>query len=256
MAARRSASAASFGVDLAGAVVRRRMPALVVAFGQRVEGDLAVSSASRDHRHLAAEIGGRLGDAGQVAEVGEGAGGVRGAVDPGLPLAVVAAAPGLQEQGRAQLLQGGLEIRFRFNGGESHGRQSGAVEEGLLLQPVLRHRQGATVGRDLGAQFRQALDGGGGDVLELEGDDVAELGEALQRGGIVVLALHEVGRHPRGGRVRVGIENGGVEAQPRRGQRQHPSKLSAAQHADGGAGRQGEGRHAEASSTLSGTPSV
>ena len=77
------------------------------------------------------------------------------------------------------------------------------------------------------------LGGGGGDVLELEGDDVHPAGELADRVEVVVGGLDfEVG-NLAGGRVVVGRERVHAVAHPAGGDGEHAAELAAAQHADG-----------------------
>jgi hypothetical protein len=89
---------------------------------------------------------------------------------------------------------------------------------------------------------RQFGDGVGGDVLELVGDDVAGLGQALQRPAVVIGGDDLAGGDPAGGAVFLGIQDHHVEAQAGGGQGQHAAQLSAAEDADGRAGDEGKRR--------------
>ena len=71
-------------------------------------------------------------------------------------------------------------------------------------------------------------DGVGGQILELEGDGVAAFGEAAQ-GIQIVVGRGDAGRRDlKGGRIGRVVIDAGLEAQPRRRQRQHPAQLAAA----------------------------
>ncbi|MDV7394789.1 hypothetical protein RZS08_25615, partial [Arthrospira platensis SPKY1] len=88
------------------------------------------------------------------------------------------------------------------------------------MQPVLGDRQ--RPGRRIKRHLRPQRPGRRrGDVLEVEGDDVGPVGQAVQTRLIVVVALNQR-RHLPGASLRGGIEH--LEPQPQRiaSQRQHP----------------------------------
>ena len=64
----RSASARALRRGLGRRGGAAQYAVLVVALGQRIEGDLAIAAAGGDDRQLAAKIGRRLGDGGAAAE--------------------------------------------------------------------------------------------------------------------------------------------------------------------------------------------
>ena len=84
------------------------------------------------------------------------------------------------------------------------------------------------------------LDHGRGHVFELEGGDRGDLAEGFQRVGVVIGGDDRTGRNA--GRAGIGLrrQDQCVETQPRRGERQHAPKLTAAKYADGGPRREGK----------------
>jgi hypothetical protein len=140
------------------------------------------------------------------------------------------------------------------DGREADGGDAGGVQEGLLLQPVLGDGQRPGAGGHRRAQPLQLSHGGGGDVLELEGDHLGELRQGAQGGQIVVGGDDRVGRHPRGWGIRLRRQDRGIEAQASGRHRQHAAQLPPAEDADRCARRKRKGRHPSAwSSTESGT---
>jgi hypothetical protein len=113
------------------------------------------------------------------------------AVDPGLSLAVIAEAAGLQDRGRADRGQRGLQV------GRSVDRAKGAVASPRPARKVFSvsrswlTRSASRPGRiGSAAPARRAR---GGDVLELVGDDIAGPAKARQRLEIVIGACRPGG---------------------------------------------------------------
>jgi hypothetical protein len=89
------------------------------------------------------------------------------------------------------------------------------------------------------APRRPVLDRVGRDVLELVGDHVAGLGQALQGPAVVIGGDDLAGGDAAGRAVLLRIEDDDVEAEARGGLGQHPAQLAAAEDADGRAGARG-----------------
>ena len=127
-----------------------------------------------------------------------------------------------------------VQLRERADRREGGDRDAGAGEEPLLPQPVLggvedrsRRPHGSVRGGGLG--------GVGGDVLELEGDDVHPAGEVADRVEVVIGGLDLAVGDLAGGGVVVRGEGVHPVAHPAGGDGEHAAELAAAEDADGGA---------------------
>ena len=160
----------------------------MLVLGERPERGLAVASAHGDDRELAVEADDLLGEL--VARDR------RRLLDDALPLAVVAETARLHEGREPDVL----------DRAEAGSRDPEPPEELLLDEPVLAELERASIGHRADAARR--FDG---DVLELVGDDLGTVGEAIEQVGIVVCADDELSDLAR---ARVGrrVE----EAEPRR----------------------------------------
>ena len=123
-------------------------------------------------------------------------------------------------------------------------------QELLLRDPVLRdgHRLGRRPHR---AAPAQALERRGRDVLELGRDRGAVARELVERAGVGV-GRAEVAVGHQAGRARgVGVEHHHVVAHRAGPQGEHPAELTAAEHANGGAGQDHAGSGSVSASTRS-----
>ncbi len=91
----------------------------------------------------------------------EGGLGLGGVFHPGLALAVIAFAPGLQQRRGAQARQGGGDVFRPLDLGEVGDAGARGQEEPLLFRPVLADRQRPRAGRDRNAEPGQGLDHAG-----------------------------------------------------------------------------------------------
>src|SRR6185369_12117130 len=90
----------------------------------------------------------------------------------------------------------------------------------------------------------------GGDVLELVGDHVDDLGEGGE-GRQVIVSRHGLMRRDfERGALLVGAIDVGLEAEARGGKRQHAAQLAAAEYADGAAERERGSHPCGTSATL------
>ncbi len=204
---------------------------LVHVLGAVPIDDPAVRPAAEDHRELAREPHEAFVDQRDIGQVQPFR--VGGLHDPPLALAVVAVAAGLEDAGGADLRDGPREVGRRIDRGERRGPAAQPGDEALLAQPVLRRLQRAPVGNGRLLERGQRRDG---DVLELVGDDRAVVRELCQRFGIVPLGAGERGAHFRRHALGFGRVDVAAVAELRRGDRDHPAELAAAEDADGRAG--------------------
>src|SRR5436305_8232857 len=209
-------------------------------------GEGAVEPPGGHHGDLAVEIHEGLEDRLLAAEGGPGGLRLARGRDPHLPLAVVPPAGRLQHRRGAQCGEGGAEVVQRADGRERGDGEAGAGQEPFLAQPVLGGVEHGA-GRPHGSVLRGGLGGGGGDVLELEGDHVHPAGEIAHRVEVVVGGLHLAVGDLAGGGVVVGGEGVDPVAHAPRGDGEHAAQLTAAQDPDGRAGgdhprRVGQGR--------------
>ena len=152
---------------------------LVMTFGERIDRDLAIPAAGGNQRHLASEIGRRLGDRRPVSKACKRRFSLLHPLHPDLALAVIAAAASLQQEWRAQVPERLTQRRQIVDRPEGDGVDPRAIQEGFLVDPVLGHRQGPGVWRGFGSQFSEGFQRPGRNVLELERD---YLGVSRKRG--------------------------------------------------------------------------
>ncbi len=200
--------------------------------GQRPAAEFAIASAHRQHRQLALERHERFQDQpvrrrlrAQCRPRGIRIGGLPQAE---LALAVVAEPARLQDRRCADLTQRAIEIVAAVHRHELRRRQAALAEQGLLGQPVLRHRERPRIRKHRGAPGHPA-GGFGRHVLEVEGDHVDLGGERLQRGVVA-----PVGDPQRGDLTGTGVggavDHAHLHAQRCRRQRQHARQLTTAQN--------------------------
>jgi hypothetical protein len=111
------------------------------------------------------------------------------------------------------------------------------VQEGLLLAPVLRDREGLCTGIKVVARGLDRLGGGGRDVLEFQCDDGAGGGEFCQQCLVIIGTFPVAAGNARSGRVVFRAIDVDIETQALRGIRQHAAQLAAAQDSDNAAWR-------------------
>ena len=228
----------------------------VLVLGDVETFDRAVMRARRDHRDFALERHEGFEDAGLAADVAPGRRRIGAVLDRGLALAVIAEAARLQDRRPADALDRGRERLGRADIGKRGGADAEPVDELLFHEPVLRRRQHLRIGQHRNARGEKGR-GLRRHVLEFVSDDVDVAGKAVERFGVGVVgggdAMHDV----EGGRVGRRRKDVALEAEPRRGQRQHAAELAAAEDPDRGLGLQHRRRFAHAPSFgCSATPSV
>ena len=156
-------------------------------------------------------------------------------LDRRLTLAVIAEAARLEHRRPADPLDRRRKLGRRSHIGERRGADAEPGDKVLFGEPVLRGRQDFRIGQDRNAR-RQKRRGLRRHVLELIGNDIDIRGEAVERLGVGVIGAGDAMHDVEGGRIRIGREDVALEAEPRRGQRQHAAELAAAEDADGGLG--------------------
>ena len=169
---RRAASSAAAGTSAAGARGDPQDAAAVHVLDHGPDGGLPVTAADGEHGQLALEGHVRLEDQAGAAERDAGVLGLGRRADDALPLAVVALAPRLEHRRQAAGVERRAQLLRAVDGREGRDGDAEPLEQALLLQPVLRHREGRR-GRVHRHPAGQALGRGGRHVLELERDDVA-----------------------------------------------------------------------------------
>ncbi len=153
-----------------------------------------------------------------------------------LALAVVAERGGLEDRRQADPVHRRGQLLERLHRLERRHREALQAQERLLARALLGDVQGVAAGphrHDLGG----GIGGGGGDVLELEGDDVHAAREGANGVEVVVVGVDFDVGHLAGGRVEAGRERVHAVTHPPGCDREHPSELSAAEHAERGAGK-------------------
>jgi len=125
-------------------------------------------------------------------------------------------------------LRGAVHRRVRRRGNAELG------DEILFDQAILRDLQNLRIGQHLPAPAEQGR-GLGRHVFEFVGDDVDRGGKPRQRPLIVIRSAGGERRHLEGAGVLLRRIDVALEAEPRRGKRQHAPELAAAENADGGA---------------------
>ncbi len=153
----------------------------------------------------------------------------------GLALAVVAEAAGLQDRRPADPLDRRRQLGGRSDIGERRGADAERGDEVLLGEPVLGGRQDFRIGQHRHARGEKRR-GLRRHVLELIGDDIDIGGETVERLGVGVIGAGDAMHDVESRRIGLGREDMALEAEPRRGQRQHAAKLAAAENADRGLG--------------------
>ena len=191
----RRASAAVSRIDPRGRAGAGEDMALVLVLAEIVGDDLAFEAARGDDRDFALEGDEAFEDHRRRAERAMERGDVRALADQRLALAVVAEAAGLQDRGAAELGDRARERARVLDADEGRGLEAEAAQERLFDQPVLRQRERARAGPHRHARG-EILDRRRRHVLELEGDDVDRLGEALER-RLVVEARRRCARRRR-----------------------------------------------------------
>lgn len=110
-------------------------------------------------------------DAFSAEELEEGVGELLWGADELLALAVVAEGGGLEDAWDAELGGGEVEVLEGVDGAEWGDGEAVLLEEGFFAEPMLGDVEDAPVWAD-GSDFSGGEAGGGGDILELEGDDI------------------------------------------------------------------------------------
>jgi hypothetical protein len=151
----------------------------------------AVRPAGDDHRIFGVEIDSRLGDRGFAADgLPRGFNVVR-SPDPGLPLAVIAIAAGLEDDRKAKLCGCRHDLVQSRHPAPTGDARAGAFDEGLLLGAVLGDGQRAGAGLELAGNGFERSDR---EILELVGDDIHRVGEAAQRFHVIKVRPREASR--------------------------------------------------------------
>ena len=172
-------------------------------------------------------------------------GGREGAVDFGLAFAVVTEIGGFQDDFAGD----GCKSQGKFGGGsddaEGHDGVTVRLQEVFFAFAILADVQDVRAGMD-GAMAGDVIDDGGRDVFKLECDNIDGLGEGIEHGEVAVRG-DEFAVGDLSGRT-VGLRLECVDAVTHfaGGEGKHPSELSAAEQADGGAGWNGGGGHGNA----------
>src|SRR5262249_13844929 len=157
------------------------------------------------------------------------------AVDPGLPLAVVAERRALQDGGEADRRQPRLEVGGRAHRGGGRNPEARAREERVFSEAMLRRVEHGPL-RPHRHDGGRGLRGRKGDVLEFESHDRDAAGERAHGLEVVVGRAHLDVGDLAGGAVAVGGEGVDPIAHPARREREHPPELAAAEDADRGPG--------------------
>ena len=241
-----SAIASAAAIALAGQCVDLRPgrdgrgaqdAAVMMVAGQRKGARLAVAvRARRSTLNSASKSIAGFGDRRLAADRVPGRGRLAGRTDPGLALAVIAVAAGLEHDRQAELRHRRVDVVQAVDRAPRRDPRAGALEEALLVAA----RSWATAsacapGRSLSPSTRKRLDR---QIFEFVGDDVA-LARRTRR---------SASSSSKAARVKwaatsaaqgcsCGSKMWHLIAEPRRGQRHHPAELAAAQYADRGAGR-------------------
>jgi hypothetical protein len=111
-------------------------------------------------------------------------------VDARLAFAVVTERGGLEHRRRADLGNGGVQFRLSRHGGKRRYRQTGAGEETLLAQALLRRVQDMTARTHGHTLFGGNLGNLRSDILELEGDDIDAAHEVAHGVELGVASAH------------------------------------------------------------------
>jgi hypothetical protein len=190
-----------------------------------------------DDGDFALERNRRFQHAGRGADFGPCGGNVIGGPDPGLALAIIAVAAGLQQSGSAKFRQGLGNVMIRIDHAIVRRGDADIVQEGLLLGPVLRDGERLCAGIKVVARRFDHVGSDDGDVLEFQRDDGAGLGELGQQGLVVIGAFPVMAGNACGGRIVFRAIDVDIEAQPLRSIRQHAAQLAAAEDPDNAAWR-------------------
>ena len=204
-----------------------------------VDGGAAVDGARDQHGDLELEGDPRLEDAEDATNLGPRGGEVGlGGRQLDLALAVITEIRGLEDAREADRLHGGLQFGEGGDDRERGAGDAGSAQEFLLAATVLADRE--HVGRRMARHVPgDKLDGRGRDILELEGDATAALGEARERGGVAPIGRHMLIGERGGAGSGGGIEGADLVAEAAGGDRRHAAELAAAEDPDGSAGLQG-----------------
>ena len=218
-------------------------------FGDVEAFDMAVGGARGDHRDLALERDEGLEDRGSGGEIRPDLIRIVAFADDRLALAVIAEAAGLDHGGKADLRNRRPQSRGRRHVGIIGGADAQPFHKILFGKAVLRGFQDLVIGQHRTPRGQDHR-GSGRHVLEFVGDDVDVIGEQFQRLDVGIFRAGRVQHDIERRRIRVRRKHLAAQAEPRRGHRQHPAQLSAAENSDGVAGLQLHpmgGRHAEPS---------
>ena len=163
------------GDQLAAGNDRPAQDSALVDIARRIEAARgAIGVARDDQRKFQFEFDRRFGHRRLPADRLERLSRRAGGAGPGLALAVIAQAAGLEHQRQAQRLLRGRGVLERIDSAPRRHPGTGVGEELLLHRSVLRDLQAARARNQLGADRGERLDR---DILELVGDDVASAGE-------------------------------------------------------------------------------
>ncbi len=200
----------------------------------------AVCAACADDGDFCGEGDPLLDDGGLAGEGRPGGGEVCVWVDFDLAFAVVTEGGGFDDAGAAELADGGFEAGEVVDDAEVCAGDGVFLEEELLALAVLGGVDGAAAGAE-GLLGFYDLEAGVWDVLELGGDDVDLIKEALEGGGVVVAGgvdfdVCELACGGAGGFI--GEDDDAVAGAPCL-HGEHASELAAAEDADGGEGWEG-----------------
>ena len=166
---------------------------------------------------------------------------VGGRGDAHLALAVIAHAQRLEDRGRTDLRNRRLQFGERFDLGPGRGASANVADQGFFDRSILRDAKCGGGGVD-GHLARQIFDRIERDILELVGDHIGGSCKFIEHDAAVIIGASEAGRGLRRHCFLIGREDARVIAKLRRRHREHPSKLAAAEDADGRSG--GKGGHA------------
>ena len=208
----------------------------VLVLGDVEAFDSAIVAARGDDGDFALERHESFEDAGLAADLAPGRFRIAAVLDRRLALAVVAEAAGLQHRRPADA----LDRRGKIAPAPRH-RQTARCRCRALVTKFFSASRSWVVARILRiGQHRNARGekrrGLRRHVLEFIGDDVDVGGEAVERFGVGVIGAGDAMHDVESGRVGSGREDVALEAEPRRGQRQHAAELAAAENADRGLG--------------------
>ena len=222
-----------------------------------VDLDFAAGGTSDENRDFAVERDGLLNDARTFAERLPRTVHFRFEIgfcteaDATLTATVIAASRTFAEASTTEFLDGVAQLVQRLNGAVRSEGEAIAREPEFLLDAVLDDGKEGAAGphRSEGSGGLHAF---GGDLLDLERDDIAAAGEVGGFAGVVPAGLDAAVNDEACGAGWVGIEHQGAVAHGAGSHRRHAPQLSASEDADGCArqenvGRRTKGRHSCAS---------